>query len=143
VRRRGLLEAAAAEVAVLLLRLPLPTGTAPDPGPPDWAAIPAPALADLEDAMHGVGPGGGPLVGVGLPALWSAADTGTNIRRPSRPIRTAEAAVVTFEIDLATGTWLLLAIVHDGSGTPDLTGTDLRELVRSSPHVAARSVQVV
>ena len=95
--------------------------------------------------MGAVGPGGGPLpAAVTLPAGWDAPDTATQIRRPSGPARTADAAVVTFKVAFAVGTWLLLAIVHDGPGTPDLTGAaDLRDLARRSPHVAARSVQVV
>ena len=145
VHRRALVEAPASDVSVLLLRLPLPTGVAPNPGPPDWAATPDPALPGVEAAMEAVGPGGGPLpAAVALPAGWDAPDTTTQIRRPSRPVRTADAAVLTFEVNFAVGTWLLLAIVHHGPGTPDLTGAaDLRALVLGSPHVAARSVQVV
>jgi hypothetical protein len=145
VHRRGLAEATASDVSVLLLRLPLPTGSAPNPGPPDWAATAAPALAGVEAAMEAVGAGGGPLGGaVALPAGWDAPDTTTQIRRPTRDIRTADAAVVTFEVVFAVGTWLLLAIVHHGPGTPDLIGAaTLRELVCGSPHVAARSVEVV
>ena len=145
VHRRALVEASPSDVSVLLLRLPLPTGSAPSPGPPDWAAIVPPALPGVEAAMDAVGAAGGPLpAGVTLPAGWDAPDTTTQIRRPTRPARTADAAVVTFEVAFAIGTWLLLAIVHDGPGTPDLPlAADLRDLVRRSPHVAARSVQVV
>ena len=145
VHRRALVEASPSDVSVLLLRLPLPTGSAPSPGPPDWAAIVPPALPGVEAAMDAVGAAGGPLpAGVTLPAGWDAPDTTTQIRRPTRPARTADAAVVTFEVAFAVGTWLLLAIVHDGPGSPDLPlAADLRDLVRRSPHVAARSVQVV
>ena len=84
VHRRALLEAPAADVAVLLLRLPLPTGVAPNPSPADWAAIAVPALPGLAAAMAGVGAGGGPLPGgVTLPGGWDAPDTTTQIRRPA------------------------------------------------------------
>ena len=56
--------------------------------------------------------------------------------------------VVTFRMDLtgaAPGSrWLLLAMVRAGASTLDLTaGATLSDLVRRSPHVAARSFQVL
>jgi hypothetical protein len=154
VHRRGLDPAATGAVAVLLLRRQLPTGAAPAPGPHGWAGIAAlafPAPPDpgaLETAMANAPAGGGPLpAAVTLPAGWQVADAGTAIRRPTRPIRTAEAAVVSFQVDFtgqAGTTWLLLALVHHGAGTPTLGGAaDLRDQVRRSAHVAARSVQIV
>jgi hypothetical protein len=151
IHRRGLTEAAAGTVAVLLLRMPLPTGAAPAAGPHGWAATAALAFANqaaLETAMQNAPPTGGPLpVAVAVPAPWQVADTAVALRRPTRPIRTADAAVVTFEVDFsgqAGTTWLLFALVHHGAGTPALGGAaDLRDQVRRSPHVAARSVQIV
>jgi hypothetical protein len=149
VHRRGLDPARAGEVAVLLVLRPLPTGTPPAAGPHGWAGLPAfavPAGGDLEAAMHAVGAGGGQLPGgFPLPADWLAADAATAIRRPGRDARSADAAVLTFQVDFTgrAGTWLLLALVHHGNGTPILGGADLRDQVRRSPHVAARSVQVV
>ncbi|MGZ6670760.1 MAG: hypothetical protein ACXVFM_00235 [Solirubrobacteraceae bacterium] len=145
VHRRALLDAAPSDVAVLLLRFPLPIGAAPNPGPPDWAATTAPPLAGLEAAMEAVPAAGGPLPGaVALPVGWDAPDTALAIRRPPRAARTADAAIVTFDVNMAAGTWMLLAVVHHGPGTPALTGAaDLRDLVRRSPHIAARSVEVV
>jgi hypothetical protein len=145
VHRRGLDKAAAGDVAVLLLRLPLPTGTPPAPGPANWAATAALAVPGLEAAMHGVPPGGGSLPGTVSVAPWAVADTVTAIRRPTKDIRTAEAVVVTFTVDFTglAGTWLLLAVVHHGTGTPDLSGATLSAQVLGSPHLATRSIQVV
>jgi hypothetical protein len=145
VHRRALLEAPATDVSVLLLRFALPIGPAPNPGPPDWAATPVPALAGLEAAMQAVPAAGGPLPGaVALPGGWDAPDAAFAIRRPTRAARTADAAIVTFDVNMAAGTWMLLALVHHGAGTPALgAAADLRDLVRRSPHVAARSVESV
>jgi hypothetical protein len=95
--------------------------------------------------MEAVPAGGGPLPGaVALPPGWDAPDAALAIRRPPRAARTADAAIVTFDVNMAAGTWMVLAVVHHGPGTPALTGAaDLRDLVRRSPHIAARSVEVV
>ena len=145
VHRRGVDPAAAGDVAVLLLRLPLPTGAPPAPGPPTWAATAALAVPGLEAAMAGVPAGGGALPGGIALGPWAVADTGTEVRRPSRDVHTADGVVVTFAVDFSglPGTWLLVAVVHHGAGTPDLAGATLSDQVLRSPHLAARSVLVV
>ncbi len=81
-----------------------------------------------------------------LPAGYSVADP-VSIRRPSGDIAPTRPAVVSFDLDLSTvpvGTrLLLLALLHAGGATPTLTGPDLRTFVQGSPHVAARSIEVV
>jgi hypothetical protein len=82
--------------------------------------------------MRNAPAGGGSLPGaVALPAPWQVADATTAIRRPIQPIRTAEAAVITFDVDFtgqAGTTWLLLALVHHGAASPALDGAaDLRD----------------
>jgi hypothetical protein len=99
--------------------------------------------------MDAVPAAGGPLPGaVVLPAGWTVADTTVAIRRPSAELGTARPVVIAFGVDLtgaASGSrWLLLALLHAGPLTPNLGGAaDLRELVRRSPHVAARSFEVL
>ena len=140
VHRRGLAPLGAGEVTVLLLRLQLPAG------PATWSGLPALAVDGLGDAMAAVGAAGGPLSGVTLPGTWQVADQAVVVRRPPGPVGTAAPAVVSFSTDFtgAAGTqWLLLAVLAAGTGTPDLTGANLADLVLRSPNVAARSVEIV
>jgi len=140
VHRRGLAPLGAGEVTVLLLRLQLPAA------PATWSGLPALAVDGLGDAMAAVGAAGGPLSGVTLPGTWQVADQAVAVRRPPGPVGTAAPAVVSFSTDFtgAAGTqWLLLAVLAAGTGTPDLTGANLADLVLRSPNVAARSVEIV
>jgi hypothetical protein len=140
VHRRGLAPAAAGEVAVLLLLRPLTEDPLTE-DPHTWASIAAPALTGL-DALDGVAPSGGPVPSsVGIPTGWEAVAVG----RPLRDPRTSESAVVSIPVDLSgrTGIWLLLALVRHGPDTPQLLSGSLPDLVRGSPHVAARTIHLV
>jgi hypothetical protein len=144
IHRRAMLDAEPTDVSVLLLRTALPA----DPG--NWPALPALTVPGLAAAMD-VAPGGGPLpASVTLPTGWTVADTRPElaIRRPPIMVGTGRPAVVSFAIDL-TGQlrgarWLLLALLHDGPLSPSLDGAaGLRDQILRSPHVAARSFQVL
>jgi len=143
VHRRALDDVAVGGVSVVVLRTELPAD------PATWAAMPVPDLPNLQVVMDIAPAGGEPLPpAVVLPAGWAAADQPLAIRRPARPAGTARPVVVTFRMDLtgaAPGSrWLLLAMVRAGASTLDLTaGATLSDLVRRSPHVAARSFQVL
>jgi hypothetical protein len=144
IHRRAMLDAEPTDVSVLLLRTALPAD------PANWAALPALTVPGLAAAMD-VAPGGGPLpASVTLPTGWTVADTRPElaIRRPPIMVGTGRPAVVSFAIDL-TGQlrgarWLLLALLHDGPLSPSLDGAaGLRDQILRSPHVAARSFQVL
>ena len=145
VHHRGPSPADAATSSVLLLQLPLPAD------PAAWPLLPGIVLtavaAAIEAAMQAAPPVGGPLPGAALPAGYAVADTALAIRRPTGTLDTVQPAIVSFDLDLTgtpTGTrLLLLALVHAEAGTPTLVGADLRTLVRTSPQVAARSIEVV
>jgi hypothetical protein len=143
VHGRGLAAAAPSEVAVALLRFQLPVD------PLMWGA---PLLATVSAVTSVLVPlmQAAPAGGAALPALpggWVAADAVVGVRRPGAAVSAASPAVLTFDTDFtgAAGTrWLLLAVVFAGVGTPDLTGAvDLRDAVLRSPHLAARSVEIV
>lgn len=87
-----------------------------------------------------------------LPAGWSYADPAN----PDRPVTAAlgprSPQVVSFDVDLTLGNaspagdfdtpgWLLLAVVVAVDDPLTETATDVAELVRTSRHVAARSVR--
>jgi len=140
VHRRGITAAAGKDVAVLLLLRQL---TQP---PTEWHQIATPALTGLA-ALDGLPDSGGALpADITIPADWELADTVVNVRRPTRDARPSESTVVSFDVDFTgrSGIWLLLAVVRHGTGTPVLDlPTDLADLVRTSPQLAARTVEVV
>jgi hypothetical protein len=140
VHRRGLDPAHAAEVGVLLLRRQVVEPVA------DWGTIAVPAVTGL-DTLDGLPAGGGPIpAGVTVPAGWEVADTSVNVRRPGRDVGTSDPAVLSFTVDFSgrTGVWLLLALVRHGGVTPVLSGAaNLAGLVPLTPHVAARTVELV
>lgn len=145
VHHRGPTTLAGSDVSVLLLRLPLPAD------PASWPLLPTGVLTALapaiEAAMQAVPGGGGPLPAPALPAGFTVGDVGVAIRRPAGTLGVVQPVIVSFDLDLtgvAAGTRiLLLALVHAGAATPALVGADARTLVRGSPQVGARSVEVV
>ncbi len=145
VHHRGAVGQPAAGVAVLLLTLPLP------PDPADWPVLPGilltAAAAAIEAAMAAAPAGGGPLPAAALPAGYAVADPVVSIRRPAVAPEVSRPSVVSFDLDLSgvvPGTrLLLLAMVHAGPGTPAPVGAGLSDVVRASPQVAMRSVEVV
>jgi hypothetical protein len=142
VHARGLADAAPGDVAVTLLKFALPAN------PVDWGPFAPLALAGLATAMAAVAAAGGSPPAGTVPAPWSFADAGTAVRRPGGPLAAARPRVLTFDTTFAGdpvgSRWLLLAVVAAGAGTPAVFGAgSLRDLVLMSPHVAARSVEVV
>ncbi len=139
VHHRSATPAAANDVRVVLARHPLVGGNAPLGGL--WAALVAAAGAAVEPAT--------------LPDGWTKAGA-TLWQNPAAAIDDRMPRSVTFDLDLsaeADGTaFVLLAVVMSGSnqiGPDDLRAgavsdaTTATELVMRSPHVAARTVQLV
>jgi hypothetical protein len=141
VHHRGLVPAPVAGVAVLLLRRTLPADPATWLGQPTLGALPGLGAA-MQAALAGGGAGALPA----FPAGWALADLANPVRTPPTAVSAGLAGVVGFAVDLTADAGafvLLLAVVAHGPGTPVLAGADLRELVRRSPQVAARTVHVV
>lgn len=139
---RGLVDVAPGDAAVTLLKLGLPAD------PADWGPVAPFDLAGLATAMAAVAAAGGTPPAGTVPAPWSFADTGTAVRRPAAPLAAARPGVLTFDTsfvgDPVGSRWLLLAVLTAGAGTPAVFGAGtVRDLVLASPHVAARSVEVV
>jgi len=130
-----------ARVAVAVLRAPFAgqadlTGTPPLPA--GWAK-------KLTDDLAGAPAARGQWFGS---SGWSyaASDPTQPFGRPPRPIDPREAHVVAFDLVLSQpawppGGWLLLAVVLADDDPLSATETDIATLVRTTRHVAARSVR--
>jgi hypothetical protein len=77
---------------------------------------------------------------------WQLADAAQAYRHPPAAVDPRQPQVVTFEPDLSApawpaGGWLLLAVVHAEDDPLSESSGDIRLLVRTSRHMAARSVR--
>jgi hypothetical protein len=125
---------------VALLRRELPANQA------DWPilAIDAALKSRIEQLMSGTPPGDW-----ALPAPWTVADAGFRTRTLAAPIEARLPRAVTFDTDFAGAVpnqhFLLLAVVHstpDPVSTATLTGANLKDLIQTCHHVAARVVRI-
>ncbi len=140
-----------ARVQVALLKVPCASGfgvpgTESRPGWPNLADVPplpagwAAALA----ADRAVAPG---AQGAWLAAsAWTYADPGSAFRSVAGPVDPANPQIALFDVDLRGPAWswpgwLLLAVVVADDDMVAATETDVGRLVRTSRHVAARSVR--
>jgi hypothetical protein len=128
-----------AEVRVVLLRHRL--AASPDHG----AALPVTFTAGLARALAtGDPPPGG---WDRLPDGWAVADPARPLRSPERPVGPRTPRAVGFDVDFTAGPagsrWILVAVA---ASTPDpaaFAGATLRDLVRRSRGVAARTIRLV
>jgi hypothetical protein len=148
VHHRGREPVAAAGLAVVLLRVQLPTDAATWAGMAPLILPVGAGLLLLHADLDALPPAGGAIPArLVLPAGWAAADAGTAVRRPDRPATTGSPVVVSFDVDFsaaaARSRWLLVALAHSTADPIRLDGADVRAMVLSSRHAAARSVHVV
>jgi hypothetical protein len=140
VHYRDLRSLPATDVRVALFRRLLPANIA------DWPtiAIDATLKTRIEQLMSGSPPGTW-----ALPAPWVVADASARTKQLAAPVEARTPRAVTFETTFAGTTvgqhFLLLAVVHS---TPDpvsvatLTGANLKDLIQTCHHVAARVVRI-
>jgi hypothetical protein len=133
------------QVAVVLVRIPLPAA------PGTWATLALPAVdassgTPLRLALDALPPTAQPVpvpAGLQLPAGGVAVAAA----RPPRAVEPGRPVVVTFDTDFgfaaARDRFLLLAFVHSTLDPLTVPATGVRDAVRRSSHLAARSVEVM